>query len=446
MAREGAFEAHSPQFISGTFGGAHGISVSLVSKSGERGGVLRPSGPLLKSVAPQQGCIFGIRAKRSIMKPEIVSSRDSMLWSLMSRDLKPAHAAPHASQGYSELDLRSRDIFRRIVEGYLESGEPVGSRNISKVLPVSLSAATVRNVMQDLEDLGLIYAPHVSAGRLPTEIGLRLFVDSILEIGDVSQEDRSRIEAQIAAGGSGRSFEDALGEATTLLSGVSRGAGVVVTSKSNKKLRHIEFVRLDPTQALVVLVADDGSVENRILALPPGLPASALTEASNYLNHRLAGRTIGELRAEIERDRLTMQAEMDSLSARLVESGLASLSQSGGETRLIVRGQANLLEDLEAATDLERIRLLFEDLERGKDVIDLLSRAEEGDGVRIFIGSENKLFSLSGSSLVAAPFRDQNQKIVGVLGIIGPKRLNYARIVPMVDYTARVMGKLLERG
>lgn len=446
MAREGAFEAHSPQFISGTFGGAHGISVSLVSKSGERGGVLRPSGPLLKSVAPQQRCIFGIRAKRSIMKPEIVSSRDSMLWSLMSRDLKPAHAAPHASQGYSELDLRSRDIFRRIVEGYLESGEPVGSRNISKVLPVSLSAATVRNVMQDLEDLGLIYAPHVSAGRLPTEIGLRLFVDSILEIGDVSQEDRSRIEAQIAAGGSGRSFEDALGEATSLLSGVSRGAGVVVTSKSNKKLRHIEFVRLDPTQALVVLVADDGSVENRILALPPGLPASALTEASNYLNHRLAGRTIGELRAEIERDRLAMQAEMDSLSARLVESGLASLSQSGGETRLIVRGQANLLEDLEAATDLERIRLLFEDLERGKDVIDLLSRAEEGDGVRIFIGSENKLFSLSGSSLVAAPFRDQNQKIVGVLGIIGPKRLNYARIVPMVDYTARVMGKLLERG
>ncbi len=393
-----------------------------------------------------QGCIFGIGDKRSNMGRGTVSSCDSRIWSLMSRDLKAAHAAPHAAQGYSELDLRSRDIFRRIVEGYLESGEPVGSRNISKVLPVSLSAATVRNVMQDLEDLGLIYAPHVSAGRLPTEIGLRLFVDSILEIGDVSQEDRSRIEAQIAAGGSGRSFEDALGEATTLLSGVSRGAGVVVTSKSNKKLRHIEFVRLDPTQALVVLVADDGSVENRILALPPGLPASALTEASNYLNHRLAGRTIGELRAEIERDRLTMQAEMDSLSARLVESGLASLSQSGGETRLIVRGQANLLEDLEAATDLERIRLLFEDLERGKDVIDLLSRAEEGDGVRIFIGSENKLFSLSGSSLVAAPFRDQNQKIVGVLGIIGPKRLNYARIVPMVDYTARVMGKLLERG
>ena len=360
----------------------------------------------------------------------------------MTRDLKP----PSVLSGFSELDLRSRDIFRRIVEGYLDSGEPVGSRNISKVLPVAISAATVRNVMQDLEDIGLIYAPHVSAGRLPTELGLRLFVDSILEIGDVSAEDRARIEAQIRAGGQGRSFEDALAEATTLLSGVSRGAGVVVTSKSNKRLRHIEFVRLDAAQALVVLVADDGSVENRLVALPPGLPASALVEASNYLNHRLQGRTVVELRADIQRDRAAMEAEMTALTARLVESGLASLSGPAGETRLIVRGQANLLEDLDAAQDLERIRLLFDDLERGREVIDLLSRAEDGDGVRIFIGAENKLFSLSGSSLVAAPFRDQNQKIVGVLGIIGPKRLNYARIVPMVDYTARVMGKLLERG
>jgi heat-inducible transcriptional repressor len=359
-------------------------------------------------------------------------------------DRNKAFLSTHSAM--SDLDLRSRDIFRRIVEGYLESGEPVGSRNISKILPVSLSAATVRNVMQDLEDLGLIYAPHISAGRLPTELGLRLFVDSILEIGDVSAEDRSRIEAQLRAGGAGRSFEDALAEATTLLSGVSRGAGVVVTSKTNKQLRHIEFLRLDPTQALVVLVADDGTVENRIVQLPPGLPVSTLTEASNYLNHRLHGRTIAELKSEIERDRAQMALEIDALSARLVESGLASLAGQGSETRLIVRGQANLLEDLEAATDLERIRLLFEDLERGKEVIDLLARAEEGDGVRIFIGSENKLFSLSGSSLVAAPFRDQNQKIVGVLGIIGPKRLNYARIVPMVDYTARVMGRLLERG
>ena len=346
----------------------------------------------------------------------------------------------------SELDLRSRDIFRRIVEGYLEQGDPIGSRNLSKILPVSLSAATVRNVMQDLEDLGLIYAPHISAGRLPTEFGLRLFVDSILEIGDVSADDRTAIEAQIAASRSGRGFEDVLAEATTLLSGLSRGAGVVVTGKSARRLKHLDFVRLDPLQALVVLVADDGSIENRLIALPEGLPASALQEAANYLNFRLQGRSLAELRGDIARDRAAMEAEISALSARLVESGLASLAGEAGDSRLIVRGQANLLDDLTAMGDLERIRLLFADLERGKDVIDLLSRAEEGDGVRIFIGAENKLFSLSGSSMIAAPFRDANQNIVGVVGVIGPKRLNYGRIVPLVDFTAKVMGKVLERG
>jgi heat-inducible transcriptional repressor len=346
----------------------------------------------------------------------------------------------------SELDSRSRDIFRRIVEGYLETGEPMGSRNISKILPVSLSAATVRNVMQDLEDLGLVYAPHISAGRLPTEQGLRLFVDSILEIGDVGAEDRNSIETQIRAAGTGRSFDDALAQATSLLSGVSRGAGVVVTSKSNKRLKHIEFVRLDPTQALVVLVSDDGTIENRLVALPPGLPASTLTEASNYLNHRLKGRTLADVKAEVAQNRAKMESEVSDLTARLVESGLAATASDAGDMRLIVRGQANLLEDLHALADLERMRRLFADLEREKDVIELLSRAEEGDGVRIFIGSENKLFSMSGSSMIAAPFRDSSQKIVGIVGVIGPTRLNYARIVPMVDYTAKVMGRLLERG
>lgn len=346
----------------------------------------------------------------------------------------------------SEMDARSRDIFRRIVEGYLESGEPMGSRNISRVLPVSLSAATVRNVMQDLEDLGLIYAPHVSAGRLPTEQGLRLFVDSVLEIGDVGAEDRARIEAQIRAAGTGRSFDDSLAEATSLLSGVSRGAGVVVTSKASKRLKHIEFVRLDPAQALVVLVSDDGTIENRLLALPPGLPASVMHEASNYLNARLKGRTLTELKRDVSENRAAMEREVSEITARLVESGLAATASDAGDMRLIVRGQANLLEDLTALSDLERMRRLFADLEREKDVIELLSRAESGDGVRIFIGSENKLFSMSGSSMIAAPFRDSEQKIVGIVGVIGPTRLNYARIVPMVDYTARVMAKLLERG
>lgn len=348
-----------------------------------------------------------------------------------------------ASGVFAEPDTRSREIFRQIVESYLESGEPVGSRNLSRTLPLALSPATIRNVMQDLEDLGLIYAPHISAGRLPTESGLRLFVDSVLELGDVSAEERAGIEGQLRSAGVGRSFEGALAEATTLLSGISRGAGVVVASKGAKRLKHIEFVRLDPAQALVVLVADDGAVENRLIPLPPGLPASALVEAGNYLNHHLKGRTLSELRANIAARRVEMDRELSTLTARLVEAGLAQAEGEADTLRLIVRGQANLLDNLTALADLERVRLLFADLEREKDVIDLLSRAEAGDGVRIFIGSENKLFSLSGSSMIAAPFRDGQQRIVGVLGVIGPTRLNYARIVPMVDYTARVIQKLL---
>jgi heat-inducible transcriptional repressor len=296
--------------------------------------------------------------------------------------------------------------------------------------------------MSDLEDAGLIFAPHTSAGRMPTERGLRFFVDAMMEIGDPTGDERAAIEGQVKAA-AGRSLEGVLAEASTLLSGLSRGAGVVLASKANARLKHIEFVQLDPSRALVVLVGEDGQVENRILALPPGLPASALTEATNFLNARLKGRTISELKGEIELNKARIGLELDALTARLVEAGLAITVESEGERQLIVRGQANLLEDLNAQEDLERIRLLFADLETQKEVIDLLSRAESADGVRIFIGSENKLFSLSGSSLIAAPFRDGRQRIVGVVGIIGPTRLNYARIVPMVDYTARVVSEMM---
>ena len=354
--------------------------------------------------------------------------------------------APAHARAVADLNDRSREIFRQIVESYLATGEPVGSRNLSRVLPMTLSPASVRNVMADLEHAGLIYAPHTSAGRLPTERGLRFFVDALLEIGDVAVDERARIEAQMRAAASRHTLDSALAEASALLSGLSRGAGVVVSTKSNARLKHVEFVRLDPARALVVLVSEDGSVENRLLDLPVGLPAAALTEAANFLNARIRGRTLGELRAETEARRAEMQRELDALTARLVEAGLATTAGSSDERHLIVRGQANLLEDLKAVEDLERIRLLFADLETQTDVIEILSRAEGGEGVRIFIGSENKLFSLSGSAMIAAPFRDGSQKIVGVLGVIGPTRLNYARIVPMVDYTAKVMSRLLERG
>ncbi|MDE2578660.1 MAG: heat-inducible transcriptional repressor HrcA [Hyphomicrobiales bacterium] len=352
---------------------------------------------------------------------------------------------PIRASALAALDARSREIFRRIVESYLASGEPVGSRNLSRILPITLSPASIRNVMQDLEALGLVFSPHTSAGRLPTEIGLRFFVDSLLQVGDLSQDERARIESSVG-GAQEQGLENLLAGASSLLSGLTRGAAVVAASTEDARLRQIEFVRLEPQRALAVLVAEDGSVENRILPVPADLPASALVEAGNYLNARMRGRTLADVRAEVEAGKKAVEAELDELTARLVRDGLAIWSGGAGRRQLIVRGQANLLEDLTAREDLERIRLLFDDLETKTDVIDLLGRAEGGEGVRIFIGSENKLFSLSGSSMIAAPFRDGRSRVVGVLGVIGPTRLNYARIVPMVDYTAKVIAKIVGSG
>jgi heat-inducible transcriptional repressor len=342
------------------------------------------------------------------------------------------------------LNERSREIFRSIVESYLTTGEPVGSRNLSRILPISLSPASVRNVMSDLEDLGLIFAPHTSAGRLPTELGLRFFVDALMQVGDLTEDNRRSIEAQVAVHGANKSVEAVLTEASQMLSGLTRSAGVVLTAKINTRLKHIEFVRLEPERALAVLVAEDGQVENRVLNVPAGLPSSALVEAGNFLNSRIRGKTLDELRIEIETAVTQGKAELDTLTQKVISAGLASWS--GGNTderQLIVRGHANLLDDLHALDDLERVRSLFDALETKRGVIDLLGRAERADGVRIFIGSENKLFSLSGSSTIVAPYRDSEGRIVGVIGVIGPTRLNYARIIPMVDYTARVVSRLL---
>ncbi len=345
--------------------------------------------------------------------------------------------------GLAQLDERSREIFRQIVESYLATGEPVGSRNLSKLIPMTLSPASVRNVMADLESLGLVYAPHTSAGRMPTELGLRFFVDALLEIGDLSESDRRSIDAQVKAARAG-SLDSVLAEASQLLSGLSRAAGVVTTATTNARLKQIEFVRLEPGKALVVLVSEDGQVENRLLDVPRDLPASSLTEATNFLNARIRGKTLSEARADLERALVVARVELDELTTKLVSEGLASWS--GGDVadrRLIVHGHAKLLEDLKAMEDLERVRLLFDDLEAKRGVIDLLSKAEQAEGLRIFIGSESKLFSLSGSSTIIAPYRDGAGRVVGALGVIGPTRLNYARVIPMVDYTARAVSRIL---
>ncbi|MDZ4381024.1 MAG: heat-inducible transcriptional repressor HrcA [Parvibaculum sp.] len=349
--------------------------------------------------------------------------------------------------GVMDLNERSREILRRVVETYLETGEPVGSRFLARQLPLSLSAASIRNVMSDLEALGLIFSPHTSAGRLPTEAGLRMFVDGLLEVGDLSDEERVSIERQVA--GSHRSVEDVLDEASKLLSGLSHAAGFVVAPTYEAALKHVEFVPIDNARALVVIVTEGGAVENRVIEIPKGLTPSALAEATNYLNAQLRGKTLDEAKTHLARELESQKVELNELTAKVIEAGLATWSGSAAATSdpltksLIVRGRSRLLEDVHAVEDLERIRLLFDELENKRDLVQLLGLAEEADGVRIFIGSENKLFSLSGSSLIVSPYMDTQQRVVGVLGVIGPTRLNYARVIPMVDYTAKLVGRLI---
>jgi heat-inducible transcriptional repressor len=354
----------------------------------------------------------------------------------------PEQVSPAASP-IRQLNDRSREVFRLIVDSYVETGEPVGSRTLSARLPRPLSPASIRAVMAELESLGLIYAPHTSAGRLPTEAGLRFFVSGLMEIGHLDANDRSLIEAHCRQ--NGRDFATALESTTTLLSGLSRCAGLVFAPKAEAPLKHVEFVALSDGRALVVTVNRDGLVENRIIAIPADLPPSVLTEATNYLNANIVGRTMAEARsfvsAELERHR----SEIDALTKKVVEDGLAVW---GGETKgsggaLIVRGQANLLQDVHALEELDQIRNLFEALETKERMLSLLDIANQAEGVQIFIGSDNPLFDTSGSSLIVAPFRSSPDKIVGAIGVVGPTRLNYGRIIPLVDFTAKVLTRLI---
>jgi len=344
-----------------------------------------------------------------------------------------------------EMNARSREVFRRVVEGYLETGAPVGSRTLTRTLTEKVSAATIRNVMQDLEYLGLLDSPHISAGRVPTQRGLRMFVDGLLEVNALSGDDRARIDQTL--GSNDADVGTLLDSIGTALSGVTQGASLVLAPKHEAPIKHIEFVSLASDRALVVLVFADGNVENRVFTPPPGQTPSSMREATNFINAVAEGRTLSELGKAITREIKTRRQEIDSLARELVQSGAAMWENKGETTeRLIVRGRGNLIMDDDRA-DLERIRSLFDDLERKRDIADFLELAEAGEGVRIFIGSENKLFSLSGSSLVVSPYMNADRKIVGAVGVIGPTRLNYGRIVPIVDYTAQLVGKLIsDRG
>ena len=340
---------------------------------------------------------------------------------------------------FAELNERSREVFRRVVEGYLETGDPVGSRTLTRQMSEKLSAATVRNVMQDLEYLGLLDSPHISAGRVPTQRGLRMFVDGLMEISQLTPDDREKIDATM--GGNDPDVGSLLDRVGSALSGITQGASLVLTPKHEAPIRHIEFVSLGHDRALVVLVFADGQVENRVFVPPPGQTPSSMREAANFLNAIAEGRMLSDLRRQIGTEIAARRQELDSLARDLVESGMAQWENEGEHTeRLIVRGRANLIGGEE---DLDRIRSLFNDLERKRDIASFLQLAEDGEGVRIFIGSENKLFSLSGSSLVVSPYMNSDRKIIGAVGVIGPTRLNYGRIVPIVDYTAQLVGRML---
>ncbi|AYJ87188.1 heat-inducible transcriptional repressor HrcA [Sphingomonas paeninsulae] len=340
----------------------------------------------------------------------------------------------------TELTDRARDVFRIVVDSYIESGAPVGSRTISKLSGLNLSSASIRNVMQDLEELGLLAAPHTSAGRMPTETGLRLFVDGMMQASEPTREERAVIESRLSGGGP---VEDALAAATLALSGLSSCAGLVLVPTHQPRLKQFAFVSLSPEQALIVLVGDDGSVENRVIALPAGMNASALTEAGNYMTARLSGMTLVEAAAEVAGEVRQERAALDAASHTLIERGLAIWSQDhAARPVLIVRGQANLIEDGDAAA-LERVRQLLGEIEGKEEIARLLDSARSGSATKVFIGSENKLFALSGSSVIAAPYRGSDGRVVGVVGVIGPTRLNYARVVPMVDFTAQTLTRLM---
>jgi heat-inducible transcriptional repressor len=354
------------------------------------------------------------------------------------RPTAPRPAPPRPTPG---LDARSAAVLREIVEQYVMTGEPVGSRTLSRRLPLNVSPATIRNVMADLTEAGLLFAPHTSAGRLPTEQGLRLFVDGLLQFGELGEEEREQISAALAA--SGRSLEDTLAEASSLLSGLSAAAGVVLAPKGEGALRHIEFVPLGSGRALVILVSADGQVENRVIDIPPGVPPSALQQAGNYLNARLAGRPLADLRRTVAEEMAADRTHLDALAAQVVATGLATWAGEGRTASLILRGQAKLLSDIAQIENLATIQRLFERLETQETMLRLLELAEGSDGVRIFIGAESGLFGTAGVSMVVAPARNAGGRIVGAIGVIGPTRINYGRIIPVVDYTARVVGSLL---
>ncbi|WP_010299763.1 heat-inducible transcriptional repressor HrcA [Candidatus Odyssella thessalonicensis] len=340
-----------------------------------------------------------------------------------------------------DLNNRSLEIFKELVDAYMETGEPVGSRTLSRRLTTTLSPATIRNVMADLEDAGLLYAPHTSAGRMPTEEGLKLFVHGLLQVGDIGDKEREEIERRCQT--QGRSLNDILENATSVLSGLSQCAGLVMAPKTESPLKHIEFVPLSPTRVLLVIITQDGLVENRVLEFPEGIPNSVLTEATNYLNAHMIGHTLSEAYAIIKGELIKDKQELNVLSRKIVADGVAVWSGEESSGSLIIKGQANLLNNVTVVEEIDQIRNLFNLLDTKENLKTILDASVQAEGVQIFIGAENPLFAQSGCSMVIAPYKGTNERIIGAIGVVGPSRMNYGRVIPLVDYTAKLVSRLL---
>ncbi|MEI8320642.1 MAG: heat-inducible transcriptional repressor HrcA [Alphaproteobacteria bacterium] len=341
------------------------------------------------------------------------------------------------------INKRSLEILNHIVEAYVETGEPIGSLALAERLGMNVSSATIRNVMARLEEVGLLYSPHTSAGRLPTEAGLRFFVQGLLETGVLSNEDRLMIQSQCVQ--KGLTVDEVLGQVTSILSGLSSCASFLISPKKELTLKHIEFVSLQPGKALAILVTNDDEVENRLIDVPKGIPPSALAEASNYLNHRLVGKTLTDAKQQILKELSSHQTQLDQLSQNVIEKGLALWSGKEKNPSLIIQGQSKLLHNVAHLEELEAIKNIFGMLEQKETLVHLLDASLQGDGVQIFIGAQNEWFSYGGCSLVLSPYGNSEGKIIGAVGVIGPTRINYGRIIPMVDYTAKIVSHLLKR-
>ncbi|MBN8726856.1 MAG: heat-inducible transcriptional repressor HrcA [Xanthomonadales bacterium] len=339
-----------------------------------------------------------------------------------------------------QLDVRSRSLLRALIAQYIADGQPVGSRTLAKSSGLDVSPATVRNIMADLEDAGLVAAPHVSAGRVPTAQGYRVFVDSLLEMRPLGRGEVEQLRRELPTGAA---TPDLLGSASALLSEVTRFVGVVsVPRREEFPFRHIDFVALDDSRVLVILVFTDGQVQNRVITVQRPYGAGELEQVANYLNANFAGMRLDQIRERLLREMREEGARLNTLLTAAMEVAQQAFGESA-DSDMLVAGQTNLMGRQEAA-DVDRLRELFEAFQRKRDLLQLLERCARADGVRLFIGEESGFAALDSYSLITAPYGVDN-RVLGVLGVIGPTRMAYERVIPVVQATARIISGALKR-